>query len=875
MQLRVTKILSVLLAVLLTASLGLAAFAAQDSSADAPATQITVRASEIQARGAYKAIQTALNAAHYSATKDNIFKITVEPGTYDLRSALHIYSNTTLSLYNVTLIRNKESISNMIRTGDDTAVNKGGTGYSPNSNITVEGGKLDGGGTSNTMIKVTHASNFRMIGTDVINVKNAHMMEVAAVDGFDIRSCTFRNQLMDATAVGYEAIQLDIPQSGHIVGCRSEALNIRNVHIEGCLFDNCPRAIGTHTQILNNPFDGIVIVNNTFQNLTSVAIQAENWKNVTISNNRISATPRAIALYSVFGNNGGGFKASVLAKEGGTKTDISDAYQTPYHANIEISGNTITGCGTVKDVYADYKPLAISVMGKNLTAVAKANADGSSNYPKGDYYIDGVTIKNNTIETAGHGVYLEDVRNAVVSSNSITCKKSDLAAAYSNPLTTLTCSVTTISGNAVNAAPYHGMELAESKIGSIKSNSITGVGVDGIILEAETTVTSGISGNTIAQAGANGVNIRPNCAAGTVSGNIIYDCKKNAIQQEKNSKATIGENYFKVAEMTSLSLSESDVTLGEGEKLALSVSYAPVNAVAKFTWTSSAPQIAAVNDSGMITAAQFGEADITVKSVNGKTAVCHVTVRPAPKSVKLDANMLTIGQGESVALGASLSEGSVAHKIAFLSNNTGAVSVSDQGIVTGTGTGTATVVAKTFNGKHANCNVIVKKAPYDIWFDNREISLGVDEIAALNVLFPEGSASHSMVFRSEDDSIVSVEQNGVIRAKSEGEAVITATAFNGAKAICYVTVKGAPQTVSFSQEEYAVSVGEELTPEVLFGGSTASHALSFQSSDPDVCRVDKATGALTPKSAGTVTLTVKTYNRVSATCRVVVSKAEE
>ena len=104
MLLRVTKIISVLLAVLLTASVCLAAFAAQNPAAEASATQITVSTAEIQAKGAYKAIQTALNAAHYSATKDNIFKITVEPGTYDLRSALHIYSNTTLSLYNVTLV---------------------------------------------------------------------------------------------------------------------------------------------------------------------------------------------------------------------------------------------------------------------------------------------------------------------------------------------------------------------------------------------------------------------------------------------------------------------------------------------------------------------------------------------------------------------------------------------------------------------------------------------------------------------------------------------------------------------------------------------------------------------------------------------------
>ena len=59
--------------------------------------------------------------------------------------------------------------------------------------------------------------------------------------------------------------------------------------------------------------------------------------------------------------------------------------------------------------------------------------------------------------------------------------------------------------------------------------------------------------------------------------------------------------------------------------------------------------------------------------------------------------------------------------------------------------------------------------------------------------------------------------------------------------------------------------------DVVFDSNCASHALSFQSSDLDICRVNRSTGELTPKKAGTVTITVKTYNHISATCKVVVS----
>ena len=121
-----------------------------------------------------------------------------------------------------------------------------------------------------------------------------------------------------------------------------------------------------------------------------------------------------------------------------------------------------------------------------------------------------------------------------------------------------------------------------------------------------------------------------------------------------------------------------------------------------------------------------------------------------------------------------------------------------------------------------------------------------------------------------DPDAVSVDQNGGLSANAEGEAVVTATAFNGAVAICRVTVKGEPGDAWFAQKKYTVGIGESLTPEVVFPENTASHALSFQSSDPDICRVNRATGELTLKKAGTVTITVKTYNHIAATCKVVV-----
>ena len=224
-------------------------------SAESVETELYVRASQIKDMGTYVAIQAALDTARYGASESNVYRVTVEPGTYDLTRALHIYSNTVLQLDGVTLNRNPEATANMLRTGDYDSASEGATGYDAHSNIVVQGGVFDGGGTANTMIKVAHARDFVMKNITFQNEHNGHIMEIAGVDGFTVKGCSFKDHYMDVGEVGYESIQLDILKEGHIVQCRSEALTMKNILIEDCLFENCPRGVGSHTAILSAPFD--------------------------------------------------------------------------------------------------------------------------------------------------------------------------------------------------------------------------------------------------------------------------------------------------------------------------------------------------------------------------------------------------------------------------------------------------------------------------------------------------------------------------------------------------------------------------------------------------------------------------------------------
>ena len=77
---------------------------------------------------------------------------------------------------------------------------------------------------------------------------------------------------------------------------------------------------------------------------------------------------------------------------------------------------------------------------------------------------------------------------------------------------------------------------------------------------------------------------------------------------------------------TSVSVSPSSLSLNVGNSYTLTKSVYPSNASTSYTWSSSNTSVATVDSNGKVTAKKAGTATITVKTSNGKTATCKVTV---------------------------------------------------------------------------------------------------------------------------------------------------------------------------------------------------------------------------------------------------------
>ena len=252
--------------------------------------------------------------------------------------------------------------------------------------------------------------------------------------------------------------------------------------------------------------------------------------------------------------------------------------------------------------------------------------------------------------------------------------------------------------------------------------------------------------------------------------------------------------------VTGVSLNKTSLTMTEGETQTLTATVKPDNATDKsVTWSSNNTSVATVSNSGVVTAKKAGSATITVKTNNGgKTATCSVTVRAAEVSVtgvSLDKTSLTMTEGETQTLTATVSPSNATDKsVTWSSNNTSVATVSSSGVVTAVKAGSSTITVKTNNGgKTATCSVTVNAAEVSVTgisLNESSLTMTEGETQTLTAtIYPSNATDKSVTWSSNNPSIATVSNSGVVMAVKAGNATITVKTNNGGKtATCSVTV---------------------------------------------------------------------------------------
>ena len=427
------------------------------------------------------------------------------------------------------------------------------------------------------------------------------------------------------------------------------------------------------------------------------------------------------------------------------------------------------------------------------------------------------------------------------------------------------------------------VEISNNRINSIQiiaSKNTLNVG-DKLTIDVKGQTNNGL-GNTLFSFSSGATYKTSDSSILAISGNKIEAKKAGSatITATVNGKTASYKFTIKAADIavTSLKLNKTSASINVGSTLQLSTTISPSNATNKtLTYSSSNTAIATVDNNGKVTAKKAGTVTITVKSNNNKTATCSITVKAldiAITSLKLNKTSATISVGSSLQLSTTITPSNATNKtLTYSSSNTSIATVDKNGKVTAKKAGSATITVKSNNGKTATCKITVQNVNVtSLKFNKTSASINVGSTLQLSTtIFPSNATNKTLTYSSSNTSIATVDANGKVTAKKAGTVTITVKSHNNKTATCKITVNNVNATsISLNPMIKSLYEGESFSITASFSPSnTTNKSLTYSSNNTNVATVD-ANGKVTAKKAGSALITVKTVNGVSAICRITV-----
>lgn len=299
-----------------------------------------------------------------------------------------------------------------------------------------------------------------------------------------------------------------------------------------------------------------------------------------------------------------------------------------------------------------------------------------------------------------------------------------------------------------------------------------------------------------------------------LSGYDMSEIGKQEVLVNYGNAETSFEIEVKEIPVTSVTVSQTQLSIYRAKEYPLSAAIAPANATDKtVAWESDNPSVAEVSGNGLVKAKSKGKATITAASSNGLRSSCTVTVLVPAVSIQLSPNAVTLKEGGRAALAAQISPLDSTDAVQWKSANPGIAEVLEGNIVAKSA-GATTVTANTESGAAAACKVTVQKTTSfeddnqnsgdnnQNAGDNNQNASGNGQTSGakrtqkltytssyrktygnkpfqLNVRVAEGNGT--LIYASSDPRVVAVAGTGKATIKGAGIAVITVKASATAK----------------------------------------------------------------------------------------------
>jgi len=360
---------------------------------------------------------------------------------------------------------------------------------------------------------------------------------------------------------------------------------------------------------------------------------------------------------------------------------------------------------------------------------------------------------------------------------------------------------------------------------------------------------------------------------GKGEGNCIITIKSNnGITRKVN--VTVNKE---IITPTDLTLSVSSISLSINETYSINALVSPLNATIKtLNYSSSNTRVATV-ENGLIKAISPGGSTISVKTNNGIEKKIYVEVKTIePTNLILSKENTTLKVGEKETITYSIVPSNVTNKnITWSSSNSSVVSVLN-GVLTANKIGEAVVTSKIGNIKKTiNVKVVNKKINVESVSITGPTNVFVSEQISLKaVINPSNATNQKITWKTSDNKIASINQNGVVTGLKKGEATITATVGSKSSSIKIKVNEVEVSKVSLNLTEVNLDVNKSISLIASINPENATNKnLVWISSNPTVAKVSSS-GIVTALKEGSSTITAKSSNGKTSQAVVKVKKLD-
>lgn len=151
------------------------------------------------------------------------------------------------------------------------------------------------------------------------------------------------------------------------------------------------------------------------------------------------------------------------------------------------------------------------------------------------------------------------------------------------------------------------------------------------------------------------------------------------------------------------------------------------------------------------------------------------------ENIELTLDKSTINKGEKIKLKTKiLPEDAVDKTLKFSSNNTSVASISSDGYIMGLSSGTAKITVTASNGVSSSININVYSPVTDIMLGTQNCTIQVDGNYKINaIVLPEDANNKKINYKSENEEIARVDDEGNLTGISEGKTNIIVTSEDG------------------------------------------------------------------------------------------------